>query len=248
MKRWRLLVGPAGLFALWSLVTWAGLVRPLFLPTPWKVLSALWFLLAEGPLWSDMAATLYRTITAFTLAAILGLLIGIPLGVSRQFYESSEIVLDFFRSLPSPALIPLAMLLLGLGDLSRISVAAFTCTLINAIQAAYALGDVPEQRLIAAKLAGARGTFLVRHVLVPSVVPRIVAGWRVTLSLSLIIIVVTEMFIGTQRGLGMRIYDSHLMFRSADMYAAILVVGVMGYLLNKGIEVLDQRLVHWRGK
>jgi len=245
---WRFLIGPVILVLVWTIVTSFGLVRPLFLPAPLNVLSSLYVLLAEGPLWSDIVATLYRTIAAFSLAALFGLLLGVPLGVSREFYDASEFVLDFSRSMPSPAIIPLAMLLFGLGDLSRIAVATFTCTLVNAIQIAYAVRFIPRNRIMAARLAGAKGAFLIRHVLIPSVVPGIVAGWRITLSLSLIIIVVTEMFIGTQAGLGMRIYDYHMMFRSADMYATILVLGLIGYTLNKVIELSEQRFVHWRGR
>jgi len=89
---------------------------------------------------------------------------------------------------------------------------------------------------------------LMINVFIPSVILGVVAGWRITLSLSLIIIVVSEMFIGTRSGLGMRIYDYHLMFRSAEMYASILVVGLMGYALNKAIELAERRFVHWTGE
>jgi NitT/TauT family transport system permease protein len=229
-------------------VTVTGLVRPIFLPSPAQVLQALVALATDGPLWTDTAATLYRTGVAFVVAAVVGLFIGVLLGISRRLYESLEVVFDFFRSMPSPALVPLAMLLFGLGDVSRISVAAFTCSLINAIQAAYAVRNIPRHRVLASRLAGARGLFLLTRVLIPSVLPGVVAGWRITLSLSLIIIVVTEMFIGTRSGLGMRIYDFHLMFRSAEMYATILVVGIMGYVLNKGIEVAERHVVHWAGR
>ena len=192
--------------------------------------------------------TVFRTGVAFSIAAGIGIVIGIPLGIWSILYDSFEVVIDFFRSMPSPALIPLAMLLFGLGDLSRIAVAAFTCSLINAIQAAYAVKSIPRFRILGARMSGAKGVFLFSHVLIPSVLPDLVAGWRITLSLSLIIVVVSEMFIGTRVGLGMRIYDFHLMFRSAEMYATIFVVGTIGYSLNKIVEVAEQHFVHWTGK
>ena len=246
--RWRILIGPLLLLVLWTSVTVTGLVRPIFLPSPKQVLEALVTLAADGPIWTDMGATLYRTGVAFVIAAVIGLVIGVPMGISKRLYESLEVVFDFFRSMPSPALVPLAMLLFGLGNLSRISVAAFTCSLINAVQVAYAVRQIPRHRVLAGKLAGAKRYFLLTHVLIPSVLPGVVAGLRITLSLSLIIIIVTEMFIGTRNGLGMRIYDFHLMFRSAEMYAAILVVGIMGYILNKAIEIAERRFVHWAGR
>ncbi len=244
----RILIGPVILLAIWALITAIGLVRPIFLPSPLQVFSALIKLATDGPLWMDIGATLYRTGAAFLIAAIIGLFVGVPMGISKNLYESFEVIFDFFRSMPSPALIPLAMMLFGLGNFSRISVAAFTCALVNAIQVAYAVRQIPRYRVLAGKLAGAKGSFLLTRILVPSVLPGVVAGWRITLSLSLIIIVVTEMFIGTRNGLGMRIYDFHLMFRSSEMYAAILVVGIMGYILNKAIEIAEHRFVHWAGR
>lgn len=246
MKKWRIIIGPLILIVLWSAITLSGLIRPLFLPSPVQVFSKLVSLFAHGPLWQDAVITLYRTGVAFLIAAGIGIVVGIPMGIWSHFYESFEVVFDFFRSMPSPALIPLAMLLFGLGDLSRIAVAAFTCSLVNAIQAAYAIKSIPRFRILSAKLAGAKGPFLFTHVLIPSVLPNIVAGWRITLSLSLIIVVVSEMFIGTRVGLGMRIYDFHLMFRSAEMYAAIFVVGTIGYFINKFVEIIEIKFVHWR--
>jgi NitT/TauT family transport system permease protein len=247
-RKWWIVLGPLVLLALWAAVTGLGLVRPIFLPSPWRVLSTLGALLADGQLWRDAGATLYRTGIAFLIAAVVGVVVGVPLGVWARLYESVEVVFDFFRSMPSPALIPLAMLLFGLGDMSRIAVAAFTCSLVNALQAAYAVRAIPRHRVLGARLAGAKGMYLFVHVLMPSVLPGLVAGWRITLSLSLIIVVVSEMFIGTRTGLGMRIYDFHLMFRSAEMYASVLVVGLIGYALNKIVEVAERRFVHWSGR
>jgi ABC-type nitrate/sulfonate/bicarbonate transport system permease component len=246
--KWRMFGGPIAVLLVWSAVTATNIIRPLFLPPPWHVFSALYSLAAHGPLWADLSATLYRTLAAFLISVVLGLSIGIPLGGWHKLYESFEVVFDFFRSLPSPALIPLAMLLFGLGNLSRITVAAFTCSLINAVQAAYAVRSIPGYRVVAARLSGARGRFLLLYVLLPSIAPGVIAGWRITLSLSLVIIVVTEMFIGTNAGLGMRINDFHLMFRSAEMYATIFTVGVAGYTSNKVLEVAERSFVHWRNQ
>lgn len=248
MRRWRIMIGPAVIFILWAVVTATGMVKPLFLPSPGQVLSTLMALLAGGDLWGDAGSTLWRTGAAFLISAVIGTALGVPLGIWSKFYESLEVVFDFFRSMPSTALLPLAMLLFGLGDTSRIAVAAFTCSLVNAIQTAYAVRAIPRHRILAAKLFGARGFFLLRSVHIPSVLPGLVAGWRITLSLSLILIVVSEMFIGTRTGLGMRIYDYHLMFRSSEMYAVILVVGLVGYGLNKLVELAEHKFVHWAGK
>src|SRR6185295_8692114 len=109
--KWRILIGPVVVLLGWSVVAMTNIIPSLFLPSPWQVLFALYSLAAHGPLWADLSATAYRTFTAFFLSAVLGLSIGLLLGGWQKLYESFEVVFDFFRSLPSPALIPLAMLL-----------------------------------------------------------------------------------------------------------------------------------------
>lgn len=244
----RRLLGPVLLLIVWASISYAGVVKPLFLPSPAAVISALVGLMSAQELWRDIGATAYRSLLAFSLSAFIGVLIGIPLGMFRRFYESAEVIFDFFRTMPSPALIPLAMLVFGIGDLSRVAVAAFTCALINGVQTAFAIRSLPNRRLQFARLVGARRFFLFRAVLLPSLLPGIMAGWRITLSLSLIIIVVSEMFIGTAVGLGTRIYDFQLMFRTAEMYACIGTVGMLGYVFSKAVELLEYRYVHWTGK
>ena len=101
------------------------------------------------------------------------------------------------------------------------------------------------QRLIAKIIAGeynSPGTYSM------SALPQIFSGFRVAISLSLIIVIVTEMFIGTEAGLGKRIIDAQLVYQTADMYAAILMTSVMGFLLNKIMMFIENRVVHWKGK
>ena len=78
--------------------------------------------------------------------------------------------------------------------------------------------------------------------------PQIFSGFRVAISLSLIIVIVTEMFIGTEAGLGKRIIDAQLVYQTADMYAAILMTGVIGFILNKIMMLVENKVVHWKGK
>lgn len=234
-----------------ALITWAlfsAFIQPIFLPGPVAVFRAYWTLATQGDLWAHTGSTVWRTAAAFTGSSIAGLAVGIPLGRSRLANGLAEPLVDFFRSLPSPALIPISMLLFGLGDLARIAVALFTCTLINAVQAAFAVRSIPRRRVEAATILGADRWRLISGVLVPSMLPALVAGWRITLSLALIIIVVTEMFIGTHRGLGMIILDSHMLFRLPTMYAYVFQVGMLGYILNKSIDHATRRLVHWEGQ
>lgn len=241
------LFGPLVVLAIWVTVAAFSLVSPVIVPSPWRVAGSFAKLTTDGLLLVDLGATTYRTLVAFGLSAVLGIALGIPLGVWRLFHASAQAVIDFLRSLPSPALIPLAILFFGLGDAARIAVATFTCLLINAVQVAHAVTSIPRQRVLAARLAGAQRAFLLKEVLIPSILPGLINGWRITISISLIVIIVTEMFIGTRYGLGMRINDLHLMLRTSDMYAYILVVGSLGYVLNLCLETLERKLVHWKG-
>jgi len=105
-----------------------------------------------------------------------------------------------------------------------------------------------ELRIKAAKTMKVKGFTLFQKIVFPEALPQIFSGMRIAISLSLIIVVVTEMFIGTNFGLGRRIIDAQLVYRISEMYAVIIIAGILGYLINKGFIFGEKKIVHWRGK
>ncbi|MBM3332714.1 ABC transporter permease [candidate division WOR-3 bacterium] len=242
------MAGPLVLLLLWAAVSYTGLANRVLLPSPSDVFRAVVQIVRTMSFWQDLAATLYRLVAGFGPAAVLGTAIGLALGASRKASDSLEFVIDFFRSVPASALFPAFMLFLGIGDTAKVSVVTFSCLLVIILYTIYGVRNCSEHRKRVAKVlrAGRMATFA--KVILPDSLPHIFAGIRISVSIALVLVVVTEMFIGTKHGVGRLIYDSQLMFRVPTMYGAILITGVLGYAINKGFVALETRVLHWTGK
>ena len=241
------LLGPILLITLWYLLSASGIVKQLFLPWPHAVGSSLLELIASFEFWKDLILTVARLFIAFACSALIGIPAGLCMGRYRPVYDMSELLLDFFRSLPALALFPLFLLFFGIGDVAKIATAAFGCSLVIALNSAYGVTNAPQIRRTIVYLMGATEFEVFRKVVVPNALPQIFVGLRIALSLALIIVVVTEMFIGSTGGIGHRIYHAQLTYRVPEMYASIAVAGFVGYMVNKAFVLLERRIVHWSG-
>ncbi|MCC6691335.1 MAG: ABC transporter permease [Bacteroidia bacterium] len=243
-----IVLGPIFLVAIWFITTNLNLINPLFLPTPQKVAVALFSSLIHVDIWRDLVFTLYRAFIALAMGASIGVPLGLLMGYFDRFYYSFEFIIEFFRSTPATALFPLFLLFFGIGDLAKIMLVFWAVLFIIIVHSIYGVRLGKRSRYRVAKVMGFSGFPLFRKFIFPEALPQILAGLRIALSTSLIIVVVTEMFIGTQIGLGKRIIDFQLVYRIPEMYAAILLVGIAGYILNKLFISQEKRVVHWSGK
>ncbi len=242
------LAGPVALFIIWDLVVRFGLVKVILLPTPSATLYTLATGLAGGPLLTDFVVTVWRTLQAFLIAAVVGVPLGVLLGSNERAYRSVEFLIDFFRSTPSSALIPLFLLIFGVSDVNKIAIAAFGALLIVLFNSAYGVINARKQRVMAAKVMGASRWQIFKDVLIWESLQPTFVGLRSAVSMALVIVIVAEMFIGSTDGLGQRILKSQMVFDMPDMYASIFAAGALGYMLNLLFIVAERRFVHWGGK
>jgi NitT/TauT family transport system permease protein len=240
-------VGVVGLVAIWSLVTWRQWVDPVLLPSPVATFGSLWSGM-EGTLGFDFLKTVYRTAAATLIAAVIAIPLGIVLGSSERIYRSLEFVIDFFRSTPASAMFPLFLVLFGVGDETKIAVAAFGAILVILFNVAYGVMNARKTRLLAAKVMGASRWRVLFDVMLLESLPQTFVGLRNGVSLALVIIVVAEMFIGSQDGLGHSVFEAQQLFDMPRMYAAIFAAGALGYGLNLLFLLIERRFVHWSGK
>lgn len=241
-------VGPVALFIIWDLVVRFGLIKAILLPTPSAAMLALVTGLAGGPLLTDFLVTLMRTLQAFLLAAVVGMPLGVLLGSNEKAYRSVEFLIDFFRSTPSSALIPLFLLIFGVSDINKIAIAAFGSFLIVVFNSAYGVINARKQRVMAAKVMGASRWQIFKDVLIWESLQPSFVGLRSAVSMALVIVIVAEMFIGSDNGLGHRIIDAQQVLNVKSMYAAILAAGTLGYALNVLFLLLERKIVHWSGR
>ncbi|SEJ87199.1 NitT/TauT family transport system permease protein [Variovorax sp. OK605] len=241
-------IGPVVLFIAWDLVVRLGFIKPILLPTPADTIAALITGLAGGPLLTDFAMTVWRTLQAFLIAAVVGVPLGVLLGSNEKAYRSVEFLIDFFRSTPSSALIPLFLLIFGVSDVNKIAIAAFGALLIVVFNSAYGVMNARKQRVMAAKVMGASRWQVFKDVLIWESLQPSFVGLRSAVSMALVIVIVAEMFIGSDTGLGHRIIDAQQVLNVKSMYAAILAAGALGYALNILFLVAERRIVHWSGR
>ncbi len=241
-------LGPLALFVVWDLVVRAGLIKPILLPPPLATLETLVTGLLGGSLLADFAVTVGRTIQAFLIAAVVGMPLGVLLGSNERAYRSVEFLIDFFRSTPSSALIPLFLLIFGTSNINKVAIAAFGAFLIVVFNSAYGVINARKQRVMAAQVMGASKGQIFRDVLVWESLQPSFVGLRSAVSMALVIVIVAEMFIGSDQGLGHRIIDAQQVLNVKTMYAAILAAGALGYALNVLFLVIERRIVHWSGR
>src|SRR3954449_10867018 len=242
------LVGVAVLLAIWSFATWIRIVDPVLLPSPVSTFKAMWAGMFHGKLGIDFLKTVIRTISSTAIAAVIAIPLGILLGSSEKLYRSVEFLIDFFRSTPASAMFPLFLVLFGVGDRTKISVAAFGAALVILFNVAYGVMNARKTRLLAAKAMGASRLRILMDVMLLESLPQTFVGLRNGVSLALVIVVVAEMFIGSTDGLGNRVFEAQQLFAMPDMYAAIFAAGALGYGLNLLFLVVERRFVHWAGK
>jgi NitT/TauT family transport system permease protein len=241
-------IGPLVLFIVWDLVVRFGLIKAILLPSPAATLEALVTGMAGGALLTDFAVTFGRTLQAFLIAAVVGVPLGVLLGSNENVYRSIEFLIDFFRSTPSSALIPLFLLIFGVSDINKVAIAAFGALLIVIFNSAYGVMNARKQRVMAVRVMGATRWQIFRDVLVWESLQSSFVGLRSAVSMALVIVIVAEMFIGSENGIGHRIIDAQQVLNVRSMYAAILAAGALGYALNVLFLLTERRIIHWNGR
>jgi len=242
------IIGPVLLIILWSIAHSAHWVTPKLLPGPLDTLTAFIQSVADGSLWTDFIRTVLRTVYSFLIAAIIGIPLGIIIGSNTVIYRSIEFIIDFFRSTPATALFPLFLLIFGIGEKSKIAIAAFSACLVILFNVAYGVMNAHQTRILAAKVMGASRWRILRDVLWYESLPQTFIGLRLGVSYALVVIIVAEMFIGSSTGMGHRIIDAQQVYNLADMYSSIIVTGCIGYLINLVFLLFERHFIKWSGK
>jgi len=242
------LVGPIVLLIIWDLVVRGGWIKPILLPPPLDTLLTLINGMVSPVLLPHFLVTLERTLVAFAIATAVGMPLGIALGSNERAYRSVEFVIDFFRSTPASALIPLFLLIFGISNVNKVAIAAFGAFLIVIFNCAYGVINARKQRMAAAKVMGASRWQIFKDVLFWESLQPSFVGLRSAVSMALVIVVVAEMFIGSENGLGHKIIDAQQVMNVRVMYAAIMAAGILGYALNVAFLALEKRVVHWSGR
>ncbi|MFN3351785.1 ABC transporter permease [Pseudorhodoplanes sp.] len=239
-------VGVAALFVvLWYVVAHLRLVSPVFLPGPERAFDALVYGLTEGDLLRKTVATVERMVYGWLLASLVGIALGAMIGVSQTLRVYLEPTLEFLRPLPASAMMPVAIALLGLTDAMVLAVIAFGALWPMLLATVHGFAAVEPRLYQVSRALGLSRLDVIRKIALPSAMPDILSGMRVGLTIALILAVVGEM-LASRPGLGQAILLAARSFQSADLYAGVILLGLIGYLSGTILSLFEARLLRWR--
>jgi len=229
----------------WKYVTDQGLVSRVFLPSPDRTFTALFAGLSTGDLGAQMLATIERMLLRWALALLIGVALGAAIGVLRFARELLGLSLDFLRPLPASALIPVAIAFFGLSQTMVLGVIAFGTLWPMLLATVQGFAAVEPRLLEVGRMLRFNRFEVIAKFALPNALPDILAGMRLGLTVALILSVVGEMLAG-QQGLGLRILLAARAFRSPDLFAGVILLGIIGFASNLLLALAEKRLLRWR--
>ncbi len=232
----------AALLAVWESV--ARLVGADYLPGPITVLPRLVSLLADPSIWLALAASLRRLAISFGIALVGGIALGLTIGRVPLMRTLIDPILALTYPIPKAAVLPIVMLWFGAGDVSQVFVIATTATLPIIYHTADGASRVNERLLWAAAAMGSGALRRLWRIVLPATVPEIAAGCRTGIVMGLIVMVTAEM-ISRQDGIGSLLFVHFDMGQNVDMYAVIVLLGLVGLALDGAFIWLRRGLTHW---
>jgi ABC-type nitrate/sulfonate/bicarbonate transport system permease component len=244
---WRLASLAVGilLVVLWQRIADARLIPAVFLPGPDKAWASLVGGFASGNMLSLLLATVLRMIYGWLLASLLGIAIGAAIGMSPRTRAYLGPTLELLRPLPAPAIIPLAVAFFGLSDAMVLGVIGFGALWPMLLATMHGFAAVEPRLYEVARTLGLSRLAVVFKIALPSSLPDILAGMRLGLTIALILAVVGEMLTG-QDGLGTLILRAARAFRAADLFAGVILLGLLGYASAEALAFAESRLLRWR--
>jgi ABC-type nitrate/sulfonate/bicarbonate transport system permease component len=232
------------LMAAWEAAARAELLNPLVVPPLSRILTVFWELLVSGQIPVQILVSMKRAASGYLLAAGVFIPLGILMGLFERIRLGLEVVVEVLRPVPPPVIIPLALLIFGLEDEMKIFVIFFSCAwpiLLNTIDG---VRNIDWVLVNTAKTFRLTRWQTIRRVVLPAASPQIITGLRVSLPIVLILVVISEM-VGSTDGIGYFILDAQRRFRVTQMYAGMLALAILGYVLNQLFNLLHRRLLPW---
>jgi NitT/TauT family transport system permease protein len=242
----RNLIGLAGFLLLWEGVSQSGLVNKNSLPPPSVVFVRLVELLGQATFVRDVIATVLAWLIALLVAIAIAVPSGLLLGSLPWLRTSTRALIEFIRPIPPVALIPLIIITLGSGPEAKITLAVLAAVWPILFNIIYALDDIDPLLLDTARSFGNRRARVLATVALPHVAPFAFTGIRLSAAIALIVTVSTEYLAGSEIGVGAFIIDVYTTINGMDeVLAGTIVIGVIGYVVNEGLERLGRRLFRW---
>lgn len=236
---------PIIVLVLWEVVTRAGLLDPRFFPPLSDILVTTVDELVNGRLGLDLVLTLQRLLVAFALSAVFGVAIGVASGRWRTVEMLIRPVTDTLYPLPKIALLPLFIIIVGRGEVAYIITAFATAFFQIIISTRGTVRDVPTDLIEAGRNFGATGVRFFTRLLFPAIAPGLLNGLRLGMATCLITLIAAE-FVGAEYGMGAGIRRAGQQFAVEEVYAGLLIVGLLGLAINLVFRLITPLVLPWQ--
>jgi ABC-type nitrate/sulfonate/bicarbonate transport system permease component len=232
------------LLGLWEFAAAKAFFPPMSFPRMSAILSTWWQLMLSGELLSQLLPSLWRMFAGYFIGAAIGIGVGLIMGYFRIFYNLLEPITEVLRPIPSPAYLPIMILFLGIDDEMKIFMIAFASVFPVLLNTYSGVRSVDPIQLQTARTFGVSGRKLLTQIVLPASSPYIFTGMRVSLAVALIVMVISEM-VAASNGIGYFILSAQRGFKIRDMFAGVLTLAVLGYILNHLFLKIENRVLAW---
>ena len=239
------ILSPLAVVALWQFASNMGWTNQRYVPSPFAIAQAGWDLALSGRLASDIGASLRRLAIGFVLGAVPGILLGMIMGLNRWVRAAIDPLIAALYPIPKIAILPLLMLAFGLGDASKVAVVAMSVLFLTVINTTTGVVQLDRIYFEVARNYGTPWYKLFTRVILPGALPVIFAGLRISLGVSLVVLVGAE-FVASDAGIGYLIWASWQTLVVENMFVGIIVITVLGVLSTLFLHEVERLLVPWR--
>lgn len=254
MKRWQKSYSPAVslasvavLLLIWEGICRAGVVSSLFLPPPTLIIFSLMDMIQDGEIGVSLAASLYRILMGFFLGSAFGLLVGLVTGTSALADRMANPIVNALYPIPKIALLPLFILWLGIGEVSKVTIIALGVFFPVAMNTYSGVKNVDTLLIKVAVSFHAGWGYTMKNVVLPYALPMIFAGLRIAAGTALLLLVAAEM-IAAEQGIGALILHYGDLMITERLMAGVIVLSVLGLIFNLFLQFLERKLVPWNHK
>lgn len=235
----------AAILAIWQAAASAGLIDPVFLPSPASIVEALWQLTVSGELWRNLSVSLVRIGLGWVIGSALGIVTGLAMGLTSSGRAVGMPLVSAVYPVPKIALLPLFILWLGVGETPKVVLIASGVYFPTVISTLAGVDAVPRNLIRMGQSFNLPMRTIVMKVIMPSALPSILAGFRISVSVALILVVAAEM-VGAQYGIGAFLLTAGNLMQSDNLMAGVVVLSVLGLVIGAILTALERLFLRWR--
>jgi ABC-type nitrate/sulfonate/bicarbonate transport system permease component len=239
------ILSPIVLLGLWEACARTHLIDTRFFPAPSNIIRHLFDLGASGALWKDTGASLYRLAVGFVVGCLPAIVLGLAIGLYRPIRAAFDPLISATYPVPKSSLLPLILLIFGLGESSKIAMVAIGVFYPVVINTAAGVRQIPPIFLDVGHNFGASRFNMFWTVALPGALPLIMTGIKLGAGMGLVLIAIAEM-IGAKQGLGYMIWNAWELFDVETMYVGLFVIAIIGFIMNAGFDAIERAVVPWR--